>query len=207
MTGKAGARTVPAKSVTVFCGASAGRASGYLQAAAGFGRAVAEAELRLVYGGAAIGLMGAVADAALEAGGKVTGVIPEGLVAHEIAHPGLTELLVVPDMHRRKALMAELGDAFVALPGGFGTAEEFFEVLTWSQLGLHSKPCVLLDIDGYYRPLLDFLDRAVREGFVSPGDAERILVCQDTAQVLNRLTGTDPPTESPAIARHRYATR
>ncbi|WP_308289960.1 TIGR00730 family Rossman fold protein [Streptomyces cylindrosporus] len=135
-------------SVTVFRGASAGRDITHLRIAAELGRAIAGAGLRLVYGGAAIGLMGAVADAALHAGGIVIGVLPAGLVPREIAHRGLTELRIVADMHQRKALMSELGDAFVALPGGLGTAEELFEALTWSQLGIHHKPCVLLDHNG-----------------------------------------------------------
>jgi uncharacterized protein (TIGR00730 family) len=145
--------------VTVFCGASSG-SSLHLRAAAEFGRVVAEAGLELVYGGAQVGLMGAVADAALRGGAAVTGVIPRHLARHEIRHTGLTRLLVVEDMHQRKARMAELGDAFVALPGGLGTAEEFFEILTWAQIGLHDKPCALLDTGGFYRPLLAFLAHA-----------------------------------------------
>lgn len=177
--------------VTVFCGASAGRRPVHTAAAARLGEALAEAGVRLVYGGASIGLMGTLADAALAAGGEVTGVIPRHLLEHEIAHTGLTRLIVVADLHERKARMAELGDAFVALPGGFGTAEEFFEALTWAQLALHRKPCVLLDTDSYYRPLLGFLAHAAEEGFVSPEDVERILICAEPDDVLQRLKGLD----------------
>jgi len=176
-------------SVTVFCGAHPGRAEDYANAAAELGRAIAQANLRLVYGGAGFGLMGAVADAALSAGGTVIGVIPESLGGREVAHTGLTELHVVPDMHRRKALMAELGDAFVALPGGLGTAEEFLEVLTWAKLGLHRKPCVLLDVHGYCRSLLAFLDDAVHEGFFVPDTSQRVIVCQKADQVVTALDG------------------
>ncbi|MFE4607431.1 TIGR00730 family Rossman fold protein [Streptomyces niveus] len=180
------------RAVTVFCGAAPGGGAGYTRAADQLGRAVAEAGLDLVYGGAAVGLMGTVADAALRAGGTVTGVLPRSMLRHEIAHPGLTELRLVPDMHARKALMAELGDAFITLPGGLGTAEEFFEVLTWSQLGLHGKPCVLLDTDGYYHPLIAFLDHAVHEGFVAPGDVARLLVCRRPDEVIAALHAAVP---------------
>lgn len=179
------------KSVTVFCGASAGRRSVHTTAAARLGRRMAETGLRLVYGGASIGLMGALADAALAAGGEVTGVIPQQLLEYEVAHTGLTRLLVVADIHERKAHMADLGDAFVALPGGFGTAEEFFEALTWAQLGFHRKPCVLLDTDGYYRPLLGFLSHAAEEGFISSEDVERIVTCAEPDEVLERLSILD----------------
>ncbi|MFJ2111653.1 MULTISPECIES: TIGR00730 family Rossman fold protein [unclassified Streptomyces] len=173
--------------MTVFCGASPGRAPGHLRTATALGTALAGAGRRLVYGGASIGLMGAVADAALAAGGEVTGVIPRQLLPYEIAHQGLTVLETVADMHQRKARMAELGDAFVALPGGFGTAEELFEVLTWSQLGIHDKPCLLLDPDGFYRPLLSFLAHARDEGFLRPGDLDRVIVCGSAEEVLARL--------------------
>ncbi|MGI3224189.1 TIGR00730 family Rossman fold protein [Streptomyces sp. GTA36] len=174
-------------SVTVFCGASPGRASVHITAAARLGRGVARAGLELVYGGASIGLMGALADAALDEGGRVTGVIPRHLLDHEIAHTGLTELVVVGGMHERKARMADLGDAFVALPGGFGTAEEFLEALTWAQLGLHRKPCVLLDTDGYYRHLLAFLSHVAAEGFAACGDIQRVLTCDEPEEILECL--------------------
>ncbi len=178
-------------SVTVFCGAQPGRTEIYAEEAAELGRALAGAGLRLIYGGAGFGLMGALADAALGAGGTVVGVMPRSLGGRETAHAGLTELHVTPDLHGRKALMSELGDAYVALPGGLGTVEELVEALSWSHLGLHDKPCVLLDVGGYYRGLLAFLDDAVREGFYVPGAAPRMTVCQRAGQVvpaLKRLT-------------------
>ncbi|WP_256333513.1 TIGR00730 family Rossman fold protein [Streptomyces sp. cf386] len=193
MTTGTAATTVAA--VTVFCGASPGRLPGHLRTAAALGRALAGAGLRLVYGGARTGLMGAVADAALAAGGAVTGVVPRVLLPYEITHAGLTELEVVADMHERKARMAELGNAFVALPGGLGTAEELFEVLSWAQLGLHRKPCLLLDPSGFYRPLLSFLTHARDEGFLRPGDLERLLVCASADEVPARLAGRE--TEEP----------
>ncbi|MGI5460892.1 TIGR00730 family Rossman fold protein [Streptomyces sp. CA-249302] len=179
---------MPIEAVTVFCGAKPGLAEQHLRAAGELGRTLARAGLDVVYGGASVGLMGPLADEALSAGGRVVGVIPESLHAHEGAtHPRLTELHVVSDMHRRKAVMADLGDAFVALPGGLGTVEEFFEVLTWSHLGLHGKPCVLLDSGGYYRHLHAFLSDAVREGFVTAGTARRLVVCRRVDEVLAAL--------------------
>ncbi|MEE1804731.1 TIGR00730 family Rossman fold protein [Streptomyces sp. NPDC101062] len=174
--------------VTAFCGAFSGCRPVHLAAAAAFGRAVADAGLDLVYGGASVGLMGAMADAALRGGARVVGVIPQHLADHEIAHTGLTELRIVADMHARKAMMAELGDAFVALPGGLGTAEEFFEALTWAQLGIHRKPCALLDTDGFYRPLLTFLSHAADEGFVARQDIENIIVEARPGGLLAQLT-------------------
>ncbi|NUS77170.1 MAG: TIGR00730 family Rossman fold protein [Streptomyces sp.] len=173
--------------VTVFCGASPGRRPGHLRTAARLGRILAGAGTRIVYGGARTGLMGALADAALAAGGTVTGVVPRAMLPYEITHTGLTELEVVADLHARKARMAESGDAFVALPGGLGTAEELLEVLSWGQLGLHRKPCLLLDPDGFYRPLLAFLEHARDEGFVRPGDLDRIVVCASAEEVPARL--------------------
>lgn len=181
--------------VTVFCGASPGHLPGHLHTAAELGRALAGAGMRLVYGGARTGLMGAVADGALAAGGAVTGVVPRALLPYEITHAGLTELQVVADMHERKARMAELGDAFVTLPGGLGTAEELFEALSWAQLGLHRKACLLLDPFGYYRPLLAFLTHARDEGFLRAGDLERVRVCASTRVVMARLAGVE--TEEP----------
>ncbi|GAA0317018.1 TIGR00730 family Rossman fold protein [Streptomyces turgidiscabies] len=174
--------------VTVFCGASPGHRPGHRETAAALGRALAKAGLRLVYGGARTGLMGALADAALDAGGRVTGVVPRRLLPYEIAHTGLSELEVVADIHERKARMAESGDAFVALPGGLGTAEELLEVLAWAQLRIHHKPCLLLDPYGFYRPLLAFLEHARDEGFLHPGDLERIVVCESAEEVVAQLT-------------------
>lgn len=173
--------------VTVYCGASRGRRSSHQHAAAQFGRTIAALGLGIVYGGASTGLMGVVADAALENGAPVVGVIPEKLVGHEVAHQGLTRLEIVPDMHARKARMIELGDAFVALPGGFGTVDEFFEVLTWAQLGLHGKPCALLDTDGFFQPLLGYLQHAAAEGFVHQRYLDNVIVQADPGDLLDSL--------------------
>lgn len=183
--------------VTVFCGASPGHDPGRLRTAAELGGAVAEAGLRLVYGGARTGLMGALADAALAAGGRVTGVVPRRMLPYEIAHTGLTELEVVEDLHARKARMGAAADAFVALPGGLGTAEELLEALSWAQLRIHRKPVLLLDPSGFYRPLLAFLEHARKEGFLHPGDLERIVVCGSAREVVERLTGTRPRPAEP----------
>ncbi|WP_327701633.1 TIGR00730 family Rossman fold protein [Streptomyces decoyicus] len=173
--------------VTVYCGASLGEHPAYADAARQLGQALARSGMNLVYGGASTGLMGCVADAALLGGSRVTGVIPQSLVRHEVAHTALTDLRVVRTMHERKALMAELGDAFVAMPGGFGTAEELFEVLTWAQLGLHSKPCALLNTNGYYTPLLRFLEHAADEGFVHRRYLGNVIVEDDPHVLLSRL--------------------
>lgn len=156
------------RSVCVFCGASPGASPIYREAAESLGRHLAERGLRLVYGGGAVGLMGIVADAALAAGGEVVGIIPQSLQDAEIGHKSLTRLEVVDGMHARKARMAELSDAFIALPGGLGTLEELFEVWTWGQLGYHAKPLGLLEVNGFYEPLLTFLDHLVDERFVRP---------------------------------------
>ena len=179
--------------VCVFTGSSAGIRVEYREAAQRFGRLLAERGIGLVYGGARVGLMGAVADATLASGGTVVGVIPQGLVNKEIAHTGLTDLRVVASMHERKAAMAELSDAFVALPGGWGTLEEFFEVLTWSQLGLHRKACGLLNVAGYFDGLLAFADHAVNERFLRQQNREMVLVAAEPAQLLDRLTRYEPP--------------
>ncbi|RYG46837.1 TIGR00730 family Rossman fold protein, partial [bacterium] len=156
------------RSVAVFCGSSAGRHDSYRQAAEATGREIAARGLRLVYGGGRVGLMGILADAALAGGGEVVGVLPEHLRDEELAHTGLTSLEIVPSMHARKARMAELSDGFLALPGGYGTFEEFCETLTWTQLGIQAKPCALLDVDGFYSPLVALFDRATAEGFIRP---------------------------------------
>ena len=173
--------------ICVFCGSSAGRRPDYVQAAATLGRMLAKAGIGLVYGGAKVGLMGTIADAAREAGGEVIGVMPRSLVEREVAHTGLADLRVVGSMHERKALMAELADAFVALPGGIGTFEEIFEVWTWAQLGSHAKPCAFLNVAGFYDPLLGFLDRVVEEGFLRPGHRDMIVVEQNPDELLARL--------------------
>jgi len=161
----------------------------YAEAARAVGTAAAGRGLGIVYGGGRVGLMGAVADAALAAGGEVVGAIPQELVDRELAHPGLTELHVVGSLHERKALMAELSDAFVALPGGFGTLDELMEQLTWSQLGLHAKPVGLLDVEDYWRPLIALARHATQEGFVRESDLAAIAVAGDAESLLDRLDG------------------
>ncbi|MFJ9896358.1 TIGR00730 family Rossman fold protein [Streptomyces sp. NPDC091280] len=190
-------------SVTVFCGASPGTDPGHSRTAAELGEALARTGLRLVYGGARTGLMGTLADAALAAGGAVTGFVPRRMLPYEIAHTGLTSLEVVADMHERKARMAQAGDAFVALPGGLGTAEELFEVLSWAQLQIHRKPVLLLDPSGFYRPLLAFLEHARAEGFLHPGDLERIVVCSSVAEAVARLVDRPAETARPAAPVRR----
>jgi uncharacterized protein (TIGR00730 family) len=173
--------------VCVFCGASSGRAAAYAASARTFGAAAADRGLGLVYGGGKVGLMGAVADGALAAGGEVIGVIPRELVERELTHDGLTDLHVVGSLHERKALMAELADAFVALPGGFGTLDELMEQLTWSQLGLHAKPIGLLEVEEYWRPLVAFARHATEEGFVREADLASIAVADEAFALLDQL--------------------
>lgn len=175
------------KRICVFCGSSPGARPSYRAAAERLGAAIAKRGLGLVYGGAHVGLMGAIADAALAQGGEVIGVLPRALEARELAHRGLSELQVVDSMHARKARMAELSSAFVALPGGIGTLEETFEAWTWTQLGLHAKPCALLDVDGYYAPLQRFLDAAVAERFVRTEHRAMLLVEEDPERLLDAL--------------------
>lgn len=201
-----------ATAVTVFCGASPGHRPEHRETAAELGRALAGAGLRLVYGGARTGLMGALADAALDGGGRVTGVVPRRMLPYEIAHTGLSELEVVADIHERKARMAELGGAFVALPGGLGTAEELLEALAWAQLHIHRKPCLLLDPYGFYRPLLAFLEHARDEGFLRAGDLERIVVCTSAEDVVAQLTArggqlSDETAAEPPTPRSRRLPR
>ncbi len=175
------------KRLCVFCGANAGRGTQYREAAVRLGTVLARSGVGLVYGGAAIGLMGALADAAAAAGGEVIGVIPQTLVDREVAHRGIADLRVVGSMHERKALMAELADGFIALPGGVGTLEELFEVWTWTHLGLHRKPCALLDVDGFYRGLAAFLDHVDSEGFLREGVRSMLLIDDDPERLLLRL--------------------
>ena len=189
------------KRICVFAGSSSGLRPEYGAAAKALGGVIAAKGLGLVYGGARVGLMGAVADAALEAGGVVIGVIPSRLVAKEIAHSGLTELRVVSSMHERKATMAELSDAFVALPGGWGTLEELFEVLTWMQLGLHRKPAGMLNVAGYYDRLLEFIAHTAAEGFLRPQYVRALAVDHDPAALLDVLTATQPPVVDKWITR------
>jgi len=172
----------------VFCGSSAGTNPVYRAAARELGTALAAANIELVYGGGHVGLMGAVADAVLAAGGTVIGVIPRTLAEREVAHLGLTQLHVVESMHERKALMADLSDGFVALPGGFGTFEEFCEAVTWVQLGIQTKPCVLLDVNGYYEPLIAMFDRAVEDGFVNMKNRLIIQVTRTISEFMASIT-------------------
>jgi len=175
------------KRVCVFCGANAGLREGYHSAAGLLAGALARRGLGLVYGGGKVGLMGVLADAMLKAGGEVVGVIPQRLVDKEVAHRGLTELRIVDTMHQRKAMMNELSDAFIALPGGYGTLEEFFEILTWSQLGIHRKPSGLLNVLGYYDSLLAMLDHAVAEHFLLPANRKLVVAETDPELLLGRL--------------------
>jgi uncharacterized protein (TIGR00730 family) len=193
------------KRLCVFCGSSSGSRPEYLAAAREMGRILGEEGIGLVYGGASVGLMGAVADAVLAGGGTVTGVIPRHLVSKEIAHAGLTELRVVGSMHERKALMAELSDGFVALPGGFGTFEELCEVLTWSQLGLHQKPIGILNVAGYYDPLLALFDQGVRERFVREQHRQLVLSAGDPRQLLQLLRSYRPVAQPKWISGPREA--
>ncbi|HEX4589728.1 MAG TPA: TIGR00730 family Rossman fold protein [Gemmataceae bacterium] len=184
------------QSVCVFCGSSLGANAVYREAAAALGREIARRNLRLIYGGGNVGLMGVVADAALAVGGEVLGVIPRALEAREVAHGVLTELIVVETMHDRKAKMADVADGFIALPGGYGTFEEFCEVLTWTQLGIQAKPCGLLNVNGYYDPLLALFDRAATEVVLRSGLRALLLVDTTAAGLLDTLTGWVPvPTE------------
>jgi uncharacterized protein (TIGR00730 family) len=181
------------KSVCVYCGSNEGRLPVYAEAARGLGQALVERGLDLVYGGASVGIMGVIADTVLGLGGRVTGVMPESIVRKEVAHRGLTELHVTSSMHERKMKMAELSDAFVALPGGIGTLEEIFEVWTWGQLGLHAKPCGFLNVAGYYDGLVAFLDHTVAERFVKEANRAMLIVSGDPAELLDRFEGYRAP--------------
>jgi uncharacterized protein (TIGR00730 family) len=165
------------------------------------GRALVERRLGLVYGGGCVGLMGTIADAVMKAGGEVIGVIPEALVERELAHGDVSELIIVRSMHERKAKMAELSDAFIAMPGGFGTFEEFCEIVTWAQLGLHRKPCGILNVEGYYDPLLALFDRAVEEGFLHPKNRLLVLQEREPVRLLERIADYTPPAGEKWIDR------
>jgi hypothetical protein len=183
--------------VCVFCGSSHGSRPAYSEAALRLGRALVRSGFGLVYGGGRVGLMGIVADAVLEAGGRVIGVIPDPLVSKEVAHDGLTELIVVPGMHERKALMARRASGFITLPGGIGTYEEFFEIATWRALGLHRKPIGILNVDGYFDPLLALLEHAVTEGFLRPKHIAPLLVSTEPETITAKLLDHNlpPPTK------------
>lgn len=183
------------KRICVFCGSNPGKKPVYAEVAETLGRTLAERRIELVYGGGCVGLMGVVANAALRHGGHVIGVIPKALEIKEVVHEGLPDLRVVKNMHERKALLTELSDGFIALPGGYGTYDEFCEILTGSQLGFHRKPFGLLDVDGFYRHLLDFFDHATIEGFIKPVHRDLVLVEEDVPKLLDRLTAWRPSTD------------
>ena len=180
--------------ICVFCGSNSGTNPAYRNAAADLGQILVARNIELVYGAGNIGLMGVLADSVLAAQGRVIGVIPESLVSREVAHQGLTKLHIVKSMHERKALMSDLSDAFLALPGGYGTFEEFCEVVTWSQLGIQAKPCGLLNVAGYYDPLLELFDRAVSEGFLPEHNRRLVLADTDPELLLEQMVQFRPPT-------------
>jgi uncharacterized protein (TIGR00730 family) len=184
---------VKIRTVCVYCGSSPGRQAAYIAAARALAVVLVERGIGLVYGGGRVGLMGAIADAVLAAGGHVTGVIPRALASKEVAHDALSELIVTESMHTRKNIMADRADAFVALPGGIGTLEELFEVWTWSQLGFHEKPCGVLNVEGYFDGLIGFIDHAVNEQYLRPSHRDILLVDRDPGALLDRLSAYEPP--------------
>lgn len=186
--------------VCVFCGALNGNRRIYKEAAELLGRTIAERGIKLVYGGGRIGLMGTVANAALSAGGRVIGVIPQALFDRELGHQDVSDLRIVASMHERKAMMEELSDGFIALPGGFGTFEEIFEMITWLQLGVHGKPCALFNVDGYFDSLLAFIDHACKEGFITREDRDLLLVDDDPNRLLDRLIAYKAPPATKWLA-------
>ena len=185
----------------VFCGTNAGARPEYGAAARELGALLAAEGIELVYGGASVGIMGELADAVQEGGGHVTGIIPQQLVQKEAAHRGIPDLIVVASMHQRKSQMADMSDGFVALPGGIGTLEGFFELLTWGQLGIHAKPCGVLNIAGYFDALIEFLDHAVAEGFLTEAHRRTIMVETDSRTLLERLRAYSPPDAAPLMGR------
>lgn len=195
---------MPLKQICVYCGSNGGRLPEYIDQARAFGRELVKRDIGLVYGGAAVGIMGAVADAVMEAGGHAVGIIPESLMQKELAHRGLSELHVVQSMHERKTMMAEKADGFVALPGGAGTLEEIFETWTWAQLGMHKKPVGLLNIAGYYDALAVFLDHTVEEAFMRPQHRAMLAIENDPAALLDRFASYEPPTVSKWIAKGEH---
>jgi uncharacterized protein (TIGR00730 family) len=187
-----GSKQMNLKSLCVYCGSSPGLRGSYIEVAEAFGRLLAAESITLVYGGGNVGLMGAVADSVLRADGKVIGVIPEQMVAKELAHNGLTKLHRVASMHERKLKMAELSDAFVALPGGVGTMEEIFEAFTWTQLGIHSKPCAFLDVEKYYAPLFQFLDHMAEQRFIKKEHLTSLIRADNPGDLLIKLRNYTP---------------
>ena len=194
------------KAICVYCGSNAGNRPAYAERAAALGERIAREGLALVYGGGNVGLMGLAADAALAAGGEVIGVIPEQLVTWEVAHKGVSRLEVVANMHERKMRMFDLADAFVALPGGFGTLDEMFEMLTWRQLGIGDKPCAFLDVDGFYAPLLQMIDRMVAERFLHPEQRADLWHGEDIDAMLEWMRGYSPAVASKWIDEKRRNT-
>ncbi len=189
------------KKVCVYCGSSSGRRKDYAEAAAAVAAQLVKHDMSLVYGGASVGIMGEIADAVLAAGGQVIGVMPRALVEKEVQHDGLTELLVVDSMHERKLKMAEISDGFIAMPGGLGTLEELFEILTWAQLGFHQKPCALLNVASYYDKLSAFLNHAVDEQFIKPVHSHMLLIENNPEKILQSMLAYQPPTEDKWIKR------
>ena len=182
------------KNICVYCGSNPGRQEAYSSAARALAQSLVDRNLGLVYGGASVGIMGLIADTVLQLGGRAVGVIPEALVRKEVAHKSLTELHVTQSMHERKTLMAELSDGFIAMPGGIGTLEEIFEIWTWAQLGIHAKPCGLLNAAGYFDALTTFLDHAVAEQFVKPPHRAILIVEQTPEALLDRFASYQAPT-------------
>lgn len=189
-------------SICVYCGSSLGRLTAYSSAARSLAEALANRNITLIYGGASIGIMGKIADEVLNLGGKVIGVIPQALADDEVAHPNLTELHITQSMHERKLRMAELADGFIALPGGIGTLEELFEIWTWAQLGIHNKPCGLLNVEGYYDALIHFLDHVLAEQFVKQHHRDRLLVESDVEVLLDRFSNFRPTPVIPIIKQN-----
>ena len=183
-------------SVCVFCGSSPGANPAFTEAACELGVALAARDIGLVYGGASVGLMGVIADAVINAGGRATGVITESLAGHEIAHTSLRDLHVVRSMHERKALMSDLADAFVMLPGGFGTCEEFMESVTWAQLGIHDKPCGILNVDHFFDDLIAFVGHAVEQGFIKVRQVDALVIAESGESLLQGLVGPAPAVAS-----------
>ena len=194
----------PLNRVCVFCGTNAGARPAYGVAARELGRVLAEQQIELVYGGASVGIMGELADSVQEHGGHVTGIIPQQLMEKEAAHTGIRNLIVVASMHQRKSQMADMSDGFIALPGGIGTLEGFFEILTWGQLGIHAKPSGILNIEGYFDGLTGFLDHAVTEGFFTEAHRDAILVESNAGKLLKRMQAYSPPQREKLMGRtHR----
>lgn len=192
---------VSIKRICIYCGSSSGRQTAYTDAARQLAQTLVTNDIGLVYGGASVGIMGIVADATLAAGGEVIGVIPQVLMKKELVHHGLSELHVTDSMHQRKAKMVELADAFIALPGGFGTLDELFETLTWAQLGIHQKPCGLLNVNGYYDGLIHFLQHSVDEQYVRPKHLQMLMVAQDAAELLEKMLEYRPVATEKWIQR------